>query len=191
MPKSKPKPFSNFVKDLIGKKFGRLTVIGFSGLDKCKKAQWRCLCNCGKLVSVAASSLRSSLTRSCGCFHQERLRAVAYKHGHADHRNGAVSVEYYAWISMKQRCTNPKRHNYKNYGGRGIVVCDRWRDSFINFLADVGERPGPEFSLDRINNDGNYEPGNVRWATRSQQQRNTTKKTLSDSDIALAIKLRR
>lgn len=97
------------------------------------------------------------------------------RHGHAARNPLARSPEYRAWDAMKSRCYNPKARGYAGYGGRGIAVCDRWRYSFENFLADMGERPSPEHSLDRIDNDGNYEPGNVRWATRSEQQRNRTR----------------
>jgi len=193
MPKIQPKPFSNFVKDLTGQKYGRLTVVSFDGISKNGAALWLCKCKCDKLVSVIASSLCLGRTLSCGCLHRERLRAIAYKHGHADYRNAAVSVEYYAWTSMTQRCTNPKRWNYKNYGGRGIVVCERWLKSFPDFLADMGRKPSPDLSLDRIDNEGNYEPSNCRWATKSQQQRNRRPRPrlMSDADIRKAVSLRR
>jgi hypothetical protein len=83
-----------------------------------------------------------------------------------------LTPEYYAWAASIRRCHNPRNPYYRNYGGRGIQVCDRWRKSFANFLSDVGVRPSPELTLDRVNNDGNYEPGNVRWATRSEQNSN-------------------
>jgi hypothetical protein len=94
------------------------------------------------------------------------------RHGHT--RRMARSSEHYAWTNMVQRCTNPNRQDFTSYGGRGISVCDKWRDSFEAFFADMGERPSPQHSIDRFpNNDGNYEPGNVRWATKHQQMQNT------------------
>lgn len=91
---------------------------------------------------------------------------------HGDTRGGRISPEYRIWRGIKTRCLNPSDHSYPGYGGRGITICDRWRDSFEDFLADVGRRPSPKHSIDRINNDGSYEPGNVRWATPTEQQLN-------------------
>jgi hypothetical protein len=88
------------------------------------------------------------------------------RHWHADHPG------YHSWRSMIQRCTNPSRHNFKRYGARGISVCDRWRNSYEDFIADMGPRPSPQHSIDRINNDGDYEPGNCRWATKAEQAAN-------------------
>lgn len=191
MPKTQPKPFSKKVKDLTGQKFGRLIVRKFSHFTKWRKACWACKCSCGKSTITEAGSLRSGHTASCGCLRREQTSTSFYKHGHAVNSNGPASVEYRAWASMIQRCTNPKNSKYKNYGGRFISVCDRWRDSFPSFLADVGERPGPKFSIDRIDNDGNYQPGNVRWATSSQQRRNQRRRLMSDADIRKAVNLRR
>ena len=170
MPALKIKPFSSYVKDITGQKFGRLIVIGFSGIDKYGKAQWKCKCACGKEVIAQSYLLRSGTTSSCGCLRREVTAKKNYKHGHTT--NGVFSTEYHSWNDMKTRCYNKHRHNYKYYGGRGIKVCKRWRDSFSDFLQDMGRKPSPKHSIDRINNDGNYEPGNCRWATHSQQMRN-------------------
>lgn len=155
------------VKNIIGEKFGRLTVIAFSHSAKGKQTSWTCSCSCGNTTIVRTGSLRSGGTKSCGCGH--------YKHGHAT--TECSSVEYGCWSAMKQRCYNKKAPVFKNYGGRGITVCKEWLDSFEAFYKHVGPKPSPELSLDRIDNDGNYEPGNCRWATRSQQQGNKRLKT--------------
>ena len=179
------------VKDILGQKFGRLTVISFSHSQKFKagtSAVWRCLCQCGKTVLIRGAHLRSGNTSSCKCANREKIT----KHGHSvGGKDGkSASSLYKCWSSMKNRCENRRCHNYSNYGGRGISVCERWRNSFANFLADVGPKPSPELSLDRINNNGNYEPGNVRWATASQQRLNTRRRSLTDEEVAKAIKLR-
>lgn len=122
-----------------------------------------CRCVCGAERDVGIGGLRTGTSTSCGCQNFARHR----KHGLI------ACPEYTIWRQLKQRCSNPKDRAFKNYGGRGIHVCAKWRTSFTAFLADVGPRPDPKLTLDRINNDGNYEPGNVRWATRSQQMLNT------------------
>lgn len=159
--------------DITGQRFGRLVVI-----ERATKADnrpcWKCRCDCGRTITVQGGSLRSGNTKSCGCFRQDTSRALLLKHGHAGRDNASrlASSEYRSWTHMIGRCENPKDKDYHHYGGRGISVCPRWRHSFSAFLADVGPKPTPRHSIDRINNDGNYEPGNVQWATRSQQMRN-------------------
>jgi hypothetical protein len=149
--------------DLTGKKFGRFTVIKRTATEK-KHWRWLCRCDCGTEKIVDAGHLKSSHSISCGCYKKER----STKHGHA----GRETSEYMAWKHAKDRCFNPNDKAYKNYGARGITMCAEWRDSFAAFFADVGLRPSG-LSLDRFpNNNGNYEPGNVRWATRSEQNRN-------------------
>lgn len=128
--------------------------------------RWLCRCECGGLVVVWGSNLRRGITRSCGCLRREVTGRLRFKHGL--HR----TPEHIVWAAMRYRCLNPSSSSWKWYGGRGITICDRWRDDFVAFLEDVGPRPSPEHSLDRIDVDGNYEPGNVRWATPSEQQRN-------------------
>lgn len=147
-----------------GQRFGKLSVLRKSRLSTIKHPKWICLCSCGAHTSVQAAHLRSGNTRSCGCGcgrGHERANRVA------DHK-----LEHTTWKSMLSRCSQPGRASWKNYGGRGITVCARWRDSFDSFCADMGPRPSAEHSIDRIDNDGNYEPGNCRWATKAQQAAN-------------------
>ena len=130
--------------------------------------RWRCRCACGAIVIVYGIHLRSGHTKSCGCHKAAVARARRLVHGESRRR----IREYEAWQMAKARCFNPKATGYKYWGGRGITMCDRWRDSYESFLADMGRCP-PRHSLDRWPNpDGNYEPGNCRWATAKQQAAN-------------------
>ena len=151
--------------DLEGRRFGRLVAV--SSEKRGVNMYWTCRCDCGGTAVVRASSLTAGGTSSCGCFRREVKRA-AIKHGHARTKK---SPTYTAWASMRHRCTNKNNAHYEDYGGRGVTVCTRW-ERFENFLEDMGECPF-EMEIDRFpNNDGNYEPGNCRWATRKQQQNN-------------------
>lgn len=142
------------------------------------QSEWYCRCDCGTRRVVSGGNLTRGLTLSCGCLRRELLaeskkgNEYNHKHGHAP--AGRSSPEYRAWAKMKDRCGNPNSAEYKNYGARGIAVCERWsgRSGFPNFLADMGPRPSPELSLDRIDNGGDYTPNNCRWATRAQQNAN-------------------
>lgn len=163
----------NFM-DLTGKVFGRLTVIQrvtASESRNVKATIWECRCQCGTTKSIRAGSLRSGETRSCGCLYIESHT----RHGHSsrDRRGKVRSREYVVWLGMINRTTNENSAGYSEYGGRGISMCERWRNSFEAFLDDMGPRPSSRHSLDRINVDGNYEPGNCRWATPLAQMRNT------------------
>jgi hypothetical protein len=164
---SSPIPFE------VGRRFGRLVVVAESGRDG-YGPRWLCRCDCGTEKTIAKYSLTAGRSVSCGCYNRdlnrERMREEKTVHGHAC--NGRMTAEYRTWGGIIKRCTNPKTKAFKYYGARGIRVCDRWRESFEAFLADVGPRPSPRHSIDRIDNDGNYEPGNVRWATREEQMRN-------------------
>jgi hypothetical protein len=155
--------------NLVGQKFGRLTVIERAENNKHRHPRWACECACGKHVVVVASSLTNGLSKSCGCLHHESVAARNRKHGHAV--KGRSSATYRSWMAMRSRCKYPSQPHYKDYGGRGITTCERW-ETFENFLADMGPRPSSKHSIDRINPEGNYEPTNCRWATSREQSNN-------------------
>lgn len=159
--------------DLHGATFGRLTAIERAGKDAHGNLLWFCRCSCGNERTVICDNLRRGLTKSCGCLHREKAanRASTFQLAHGHARKGAISPTWRSWHCMVNRCRNPSVDGYHRYGGRGIKVCDRWENSFENFLADMGERP-PGKTIDRKDNDGNYEPGNCRWATAKEQTAN-------------------
>ena len=154
--------------DETGKRYGRLLVL-HATMGKEQKS-WLCQCDCGNTTIVRGSLLRSGDTTSCGCRNYENMKNMHMKHG--ERADGGETPEYRAWCAMIIRCENPNGKHWQNYGGRGISVSPRWRHSYDTFLADMGRRPSARHSLDRIDVDGNYEPGNCRWATQSEQCRN-------------------
>lgn len=145
--------------DLSGRSFGKIRVLRVSHKDARHAYFYVCACFCGASFVAEGDKIKRRHTRSCGCLQE------SVKHGLVN------SAEYGIWNAMKGRCLNPRSHAFRDYGGRGIKVCKRWLD-FRNFYADMGPRPTPSHSLDRKDNDGNYEPGNVRWATKSEQAKN-------------------
>lgn len=148
--------------NLTGLTFGRWLVLAFEGRDRHGKRVWRCHCSCQRERVMTSTELRSPKRNSCVC-----VRRGNYKHGQS------LTPEYTVWAGMIQRCTNPNHIVYRHYGGRGITVCERWRNSFSDFISDMGQRPSPKHSLDRIDNAGNYESGNCKWVEKSVQARNT------------------
>jgi hypothetical protein len=152
--------------NLIGLTFGRLTVFDQLQTIKPGEKRWHCRCECGNVRIVSGGHLKSGHTQSCGCWRRDINSLVHRKHGMRH------TPEFETWAGMRQRCGNPNDADYKNYGARGITICDRW-SSFECFLEDMGVKPSPKHSIDRRDNNGNYEPGNCFWATKKQQSRNT------------------
>lgn len=175
----------NFV-DLIGMKFNKLRIVEFLGFyprGKSAVSVWKCICDCGKESIGLGFRIKSGTKKSCGCLlgvwlkgrkgmpiHPNALAAVTT---HNESKGKNQTPEYKAWLSMKGRCLYKGTKSYERYGGRGIKVCERWLHSFENFLADMGRKPTKEHSIGRIENDGNYEPGNCKWSTKEEQQSNT------------------
>lgn len=155
--------------DMIGKTFGRLTCVervkNRGSLDR-----YRFVCEDGNEIEANGHDIRNGNTSSCGCLQKQRVREALITHGQT--ASGRWTPEYRAWAGMIDRCRNPAYEHYEYYGGKGIQVCERWRNSFAAFFLDMGLRPGKGYSIDRVDNDKNYEPGNCRWATQREQTRN-------------------
>jgi hypothetical protein len=155
-------------RDLTGQVFGRLTAVEECGRTERGRVLWRCSCACGGEHIVLAGSLTRGLTKSCGC----RNKPIQTKGKRQETVGAKRSKEYQAWASMINRCHNENSPWFKHYGGRGIEVCERWLYTPVWFLQDMGPAPSSRHSLDRIDNDGNYEPANCRWALPKEQGRN-------------------
>jgi hypothetical protein len=165
------------VNDITGSVFARLSVLRRSVNNSQGRSSWLCRCDCGKEITVLGTHLISGNTKSCGCLKRGPMADCRY------------TAEYIAWRDAIQRCYNPKIKRYKDYGGRGIRMCNEWRDDFRSFLSHIGKKPVKSLTLDRIDTNGDYEPGNVRWATKATQSRNRRCNKL-DIDKARAIRER-
>jgi hypothetical protein len=157
--------------------FGKWAVVGPSERRSSSHGVfWWCICECGTTRPVLGGNLRSGVSKSCGCMQAEVTSKRVTKHGGA--RHGNLHPLYHTWTGMNQRCRNPSATGYKDYGGRGISIDPRWtgKNGFATFVADMGDKPSPTHTLDRIDNDGDYEPSNVRWSTPSEQANNKTRR---------------
>lgn len=158
--------------DLSGEKFGRLTAISHAGKSNHGRSLWLCLCDCGNEKVIAQRSLIAGYTKSCGCYQKEVASITAPKRNKENAKHGMAGTKVYrVWHMMLQRCNNAKNKDFIHYGGRGVSVCAEWFD-FRSFYRDMGDIPSPGMTIERVNNDGNYEPSNCIWATRKQQRLN-------------------
>lgn len=160
--------------EMSGVKFNGIEVLRADNTSKSKTTKWICRCHCGAEFSARGSNIRSHKVKSCGCIMPN------ITHGHS--KRGKLTPEYKSWAKMISRCTNPKNNRYGRYGGRGIKVCARWIGSFSKFIADMGPKPSPSHSIDRINNNGDYTPSNCRWATAKEQAANKSNSRLLTID---------
>jgi hypothetical protein len=188
------------ITEYVGRKFGRLTILKEGEPVKYDKTIMRkvlCKCDCGTEKEIDFNSIKGGKSTSCGCFNREHAKKIHTKHGMAMLETGVRHPDYCIWMKIKSRCLNPNDKSYKNYGGRGIQVCDRWKESFELFIKDMGWRPNKNYSIERINYDGNYCPENCKWIHKSEQTKNTRRVKLIEyngslyclSDLCRLLKL--
>jgi len=156
------------LNNITGKRFGRLTAVSFCIINK--RTQWLCTCDCGTTTTVNSYKLQTGITKSCGCLRQGPPKNRTH--------NMSKAPEYWVWNQLRDRCLNPNNHAFARYGGRGISVCDEWRNSFEAFFQDMGPRPSPTHTLERKNNHLGYSPDNCKWATWQEQSNNKSNNRL-------------
>jgi hypothetical protein len=156
----------------VGSRFGKLTVVARAASTKTVRPRWLCVCDCGRQTLTGSQNLRRGAAQSCGCKRFKHRSTPKENHGQSRAAGGKATREYMTWSSMLGRCHNQKHKQFGRYGGRGISVCPSWRNSYLSFLRDVGPKPVGPFSLERVDNNGDYAPGNVRWATWKEQASN-------------------
>jgi hypothetical protein len=162
-------------KDMTGIRYGRLVGVRETGRCTGGQAKWLFRCDCGNEIELPGFGVRAGNTRSCGCFRRDRSIERFTKHGRSK------TPEWSVWCGIRKRCTNPAAAEFPYYGGRGIKMCERWND-FANFYVDMGPRPSPKHSIDRIDSNGHYEPSNCRWATKLEQLNNTRRNVFVEFD---------
>lgn len=171
------------ITEYFGKKFGRLTILKEGTSVKYGKTTMRkvfCSCDCGNHKEIDFNSIKRGKSTSCGCFNKEHSKKLHTTHGMSTLPNGVKHPDYCIWVKIKSRCLNINDSSYKNYGGRGIKICDRWRDSFEDFISDMGWRPNQNYSIERIDYNKDYCPENCKWIHKSEQSKNSRRVNLID-----------